>query len=143
MAANQHHATIPQLVAIHERLKEVYDAEDGRYRDGWNDRALAKAIDPTLSYASVSRVRIQLYGLMRKSEKVEKVRSDVDKCINDLADAMGHLINRVQSLEGASKVLTEHLGAFQLRLAALEAALTAPAMPFLDGKVHNVGDKHL
>jgi ribonucleotide reductase alpha subunit len=84
-------------------LNAHFDAETGKYVEGWNDARVAKDADALLSF--VIKYREEGYGALAEDPEVVELRADIKK-LNDefalhaseTADRLAGLTTRLEAL---------------------------------------------
>ena len=66
---------------MHQLLVLNFDADEGRYAEGWDDERVAK--ESGLSLTHVTEVRNIAYGELKEPEEIAALRKDI-KALNDL-----------------------------------------------------------
>lgn len=77
VSADLHKAT----AKMHQLLNLHFDADEGRFAEGWDDARIAK--ESGMAPAHVTEVRNLAYGELKEPEEITKLRADI-KSLNEL-----------------------------------------------------------
>lgn len=77
VSADTHKAT----AKMHQLLSLHFDADDGRFAEGWDDERISK--ESGISVTHVTEVRNIAYGELKEPEEITLLRKDI-KSLNDL-----------------------------------------------------------
>ena len=66
---------------MHQMLSLHFDADEGKYAEGWDDERISK--ESGISVVHVSEVRNIAYGEIKEPEEITLLRKDI-KSLNDL-----------------------------------------------------------
>lgn len=77
VSADTHKAT----AKMHQLLSLHFDADEGKFADGWNDERISK--ESGISLTHVAEVRVIAYGEIKEPEEVTALRNDI-KALNEL-----------------------------------------------------------
>jgi vacuolar-type H+-ATPase subunit I/STV1 len=104
VSADTHKAT----AKMHQMLSIHFDADEGRYSDGWDDERISK--ESGISVAHVSEVRNIAYGEIKEPEEVTKLRADI-KSLNELiSETLVTAQKEVNALNSRVNEITKKLG---------------------------------
>lgn len=95
--------TAHETIRAHEMLKaHLITMPDGTvaYRDDWNDEKIAQAISPSLPRTSISRLRRELFGELRRAADLRDpvTREEFDQMVaqvEELKAGLDRLYRRV------------------------------------------------
>lgn len=93
---------------MHQMLVIHFDADAGKYADGWNDERVAKESGVALSH--VAEIRALAYGELKEPEEVTALRNDI-KALNELiTETLIAAQKEVNSLNNRVAEITKKLG---------------------------------
>lgn len=100
--------TAHETIRAHEMLKtHLIVMPDGTvaYRDDWNDEKIAQAISPSLPRTSISRLRRELFGELRRATDLR------DPVTRDEFDQMAAQVGELKAeLDRLYRIVGEELG---------------------------------
>lgn len=104
VSADTHKAT----AKMHQMLNLHFDADEGKYAEGWDDERISK--ESGISVVHVAEVRSIAYGDIKEPEEVTKLRADI-KSLNELiSETLVTAQKEVNALNNRVNEITKKLG---------------------------------
>lgn len=104
VSADTHKAT----AKMHQLLSVHFDADEGRFSEGWNDERISKESGIALTH--VAEVRNIAYGELREPEEITALRKDI-KSLNELvSETLITAQKEVNALNNRIAEITKKLG---------------------------------
>ena len=104
VSADTHKAT----AKMHQMLSLHFDADEGKYAEGWDDERISK--ESGISVVHVSEVRNIAYGEIKEPEEITLLRKEI-KSLNELiSDTLVHAQKEVNALNARIAEITKKLG---------------------------------
>lgn len=104
VSADTHKAT----ARMHQMLSLHFDADEGKYAEGWDDERISK--ESGISVVHVAEVRNIAYGEIKEPEEITLLRKEI-KSLNELiSDTLVHAQKEVNALNNRIADITKKLG---------------------------------